>query len=178
MKVLPTSPINTVAGRQLWTRKPKIVAAATEKLPQDVQAHMKLMIDLVILAWQMDKTRVSTLIFNRDVSHMRFNFLKGVLNEQLHSISHHKEKADKLFSYQRINQYHVEQFAYLLNRMSQIEEGNGNSLLDNSILMFGSNMFNGDSHDGRNLPLILAGHGGGKCHARFHFAHFGLRFAG
>jgi hypothetical protein len=133
-----------------------------ELLPQDVRDHMKMMLDLLLLAWRMDKTRVATLIFNRDVSHMKFGFLDGVLNDQLHGISHHKDDPKKLDSYQRINQFHVEQFAYLLRRMKQIDEGNGTTMLDNVMLLFGSNMFNGDSHDGRNLPLILAGHGGGK----------------
>ena len=122
---------------------------------------MRMMLDLILLAWRMDKTRVATLIFNRDVSHMKFGFLDGVLKEQLHSISHHKEDPKKLASYQRINQFHVEQLAYLMALMKQVDEGNGTTLLDNVMLQFGSNMFNGDSHDGRNLPMILAGHGGG-----------------
>lgn len=132
-----------------------------ENLPQDVREHMRLMLDLILLAWRMDKTRVATLIFNRDVSHMRFGFLDGVPNEQLHGISHHKEDPAKLASYARINQFHVEQLAYLMERMGQVDEGNGSTLLDNVMIQFGSNMFNGDSHDGRSLPLILAGHGGG-----------------
>jgi len=132
-----------------------------ESLPQNVTEHMRLMLDLILLAWRMDKTRVATLIFNRDVSHMQFGFLDGVQNEQLHGISHHKENPRKLAAYQRINQFHVEQLAYLLGRMKEVDEGNGTTLLDNVILQFGSNMFNGDSHDGRNLPMILAGHGGG-----------------
>ncbi len=140
--------------------KPNMDRPAAE-LPQDVQAHMRMMLDLILLAWRMDKTRVATLIFNRDVSHMKFGFLDGVLNEQLHTISHHKEDPKKLASYQRINQFHVEQLAYLMAQMKQVDEGNGTTLLDNVMLQFGSNMFNGDSHDGRNLPMILAGHGGG-----------------
>lgn len=63
-----------------------------EKPPQDVRDHMRMMLDLVVLAWQTDRTRVATLLFNRDVSHMQFGFLDGVGNEQLHAISHHKEK--------------------------------------------------------------------------------------
>ena len=136
-----------------------------ETLPQDVREHMRMMLDLLVLAWQMDKTRVATLIFNRDVSHMKFGFLDGVLNDQLHGISHHKEDPKKLASYQRINQFHVEQLAYLMGRMKQIDEGGGTTMLDNVMLLFGSNMFNGDSHDGRNLPLVLAGHAGGKVKA-------------
>ncbi|MFN0077216.1 MAG: DUF1552 domain-containing protein [Prosthecobacter sp.] len=141
--------------------KPNMERPAAE-LPQDVREHMRMMLDLILLAWRMDKTRVATLIFNRDVSHMKFGFLDGVLNEQLHSISHHKEDPKKLASYQRINQFHVEQLAYLMQRMKQVDEGGGTTMLDNVILQFGSNMFNGDSHDGRNLPMVLAGHGGGS----------------
>ena len=141
--------------------KPNMERPAAE-LPQDVCAHMRMMLDLILLAWRMDKTRVATLICNRDVSHMKFGFLDGVLNEQLHSISHHKEDPKKLASYQRINQFHVEQLAYLMAKMKQVDEGNGTTLLDNVMLQFGSNMFNGDSHDGRNLPMIIAGHGGGS----------------
>lgn len=141
--------------------KPDMERPAAE-LPQDVREHMRMMLDLILLAWRMDKTRVATLLFNRDVSHMKFGFLDGVLNDQLHGISHHKEDPKKLASYQRINQFHVEQLAYLMGRMRQIDEGGGTTMLDNVMLQFGSNMFNGDSHDGRNLPMILAGHGGGS----------------
>lgn len=141
--------------------KPDMLRPAAE-LPQDVREHMRMMLDLILLAWRMDKTRVATLIFNRDVSHMKFGFLDGVLNDQLHGISHHKEDPKKLASYQRINQFHVEQIAYLMRQMQAVDEGGGTTMLDNVILQFGSNMFNGDSHDGRNLPMILAGHGGGS----------------
>lgn len=152
---------NRLEGWRPSLKKPDL-NRPPESLPQDVRDHMKMMLDLLLLAWRMDKTRVATLIFNRDVSHMKFGFLDGVLNDQLHGISHHKEDPKKLASYQKINQFHVEQFAYLLSRMKQIDEGGGTTLLDNVILLFGSNMFNGDSHDGRNLPLVLAGHGGGQ----------------
>lgn len=141
--------------------KPNIPRPA-DKPPQDVREHMKMMIDLIVLAWQMDRTRVATLILNRDVSHMQFGFLDGVGNEQLHSISHHKNKPATLDQYSRINRFHVEQFAYLLGRMKAIDEGDGSSLLDNSMVTFGSNMMDGDTHDGRDLPLLLAGHAGGS----------------
>ena len=110
--------------------KPDMERPAAE-LPQDVREHMRMMLDLILLAWRMDKTRVATLIFNRDVSHMKFGFLDGILNDQLHGISHHKEDPKKLASYQRINQFHVEQLAYLMGRMRQIDEGGGTTMLDN-----------------------------------------------
>lgn len=153
----------TLNGIPFDPRDPASRAKARATLQhQDVREHMRMMCDLLVLAWQMDKTRVATLLFNRDVSHMKFGFLEGVLNDQLHGISHHKEDPKKLASYQRINQFHVEQLAYLMGKMKAIDEGGGTTMLDNVMLQFGSNMFNGDSHDGRNLPLILAGHGGGS----------------
>ena len=140
--------------------KPNVARPPADK-PQDIRDHMRMMLDLLILAWQMDKTRVSTLILNRDVSHMQFGFIEGVQNTILHGISHHKRNKEKLTSYQKINQFHVEQLAYLMGKMSKIDEGNGTTLLDNVMLMFGSNMLDGDIHDGRDLPLILAGKAGG-----------------
>jgi len=112
------------------------------------------MCDLMLLAWQLDKARVTTLIFNRDVSHMRSGFLDGVQNEQLHGISHHKEDPAKLASYQRINQFHAEQFAYLMGRMKQVDEGHGTTLRDNVMLQFGSNMFNGGSENKTDAQLL------------------------
>ena len=131
-------------------------------LPQDLADHMTLMLDLVVLAFQMDKTRVATLLLNNDLSEQRFTFLDGVtLNDIMHNISHHKNKPDKLRQYQLINQYHVEKFAYLLRRMKSIDEGSG-TLLDNSMILFGSSMRDGNSHEATTLPLILAGGGGGS----------------
>lgn len=138
------------------------MARPPEKLPQDVREHMRLMLDLILLAWRMDRTRVATLLFNRDVSHMQFGFLDGVGNEQLHSLSHHKNKPKALEVHHRVNRFHVEQFAYLLGRMAATDDGAGTTLLDNAMVMFGSNMYDGDSHDGRNVPLVLAGRGGGS----------------
>ncbi len=151
-------------GWQPSLKKPNMQRPPADK-PHDVREHMRMMADLLLLAWQMDKTRVSTLILNRDVSHMQFGFLEGVQNTILHGISHHKKNKEKLNSYQKINQFHVEQLAYLMDRMSRIDEGHGTTLLDNCMLMFGSNMLDGDIHDGRDLPLLLAGKAGGRINS-------------
>ena len=132
-----------------------------EERPQDVRDHMAMMLDLLTLAFRMDRTRVATLIFNRDVSHMTFGFLDGVSDKQLHGISHHGNKAARLKEYRAVNRFHVERFAGLVERMAAIDDGAGTSLLDNVMLLFGSNMADGNKHDGRDLPLILAGGGGG-----------------
>lgn len=131
-------------------------------LPQNIPAHMKLMADIMVLGFQMDKTRIATLLCNNDTSGMLFDFLEGVEKSPMHGgISHHQKNPKTLAMYQKINQFHVELLAYTLGRMKSIDEGNGTSLLDNTMILFGSTMRDGDHHDGRDLPLILCGRGGG-----------------
>ncbi|MBX5494975.1 MAG: DUF1552 domain-containing protein [Bryobacteraceae bacterium] len=131
-----------------------------DKLPQNVPEHMKLMLDLIVLAFQMDKTRIATLMLNNDLSQMNFNFLEGVQGA-LHLDLTHNGKAPALEAmYLKTNQFHVQQFAYLLERMKAIDEG-GTSLLDNSMLMLCSSLFDGDAHSADQLPILLAGRGGG-----------------
>jgi len=124
--------------------------------PQDFADHTQMMFDLMLLAFQMDKTRAVTFIMDKDVSNQKFDFIEGVGGGQMHGISHHKDNPKTLADYQKINRWHVQQFANFLEKMKGIDEGNG-TLLDNSMLLFGSNMMDGNIHDGRELPLVLAG---------------------
>lgn len=129
-------------------------------VPQNIPDHMKLMLDLVVLAFQMDKTRVVTLMLNNDLSQMNFKFLEGVRGA-LHLDLTHNGKAPELEAmYLKTNQFHVEQFTYLVKRLKEIDEG-GTSLLDNSLLMFASSLFDGDTHGADQLPIVLAGKAGG-----------------
>lgn len=131
-----------------------------DQVPQNIPEHMKLMLDLIVLAFQMDKTRVVTLMLNNDLSQMNFRFLEGVRGA-LHLDLTHNGKAPELEAmYLKTNQYHVQQFTYLVQRMKQIDEG-GTSLLDNSALMLASSLFDGDTHGAEQLPIVLAGNGGG-----------------
>ncbi len=131
-----------------------------DQLPQDVPVHMKLMLDLTVLAFQMDKTRIATLMLNNDLSQMNFKFLEGVRGA-LHLDLTHNGRAPALEAmYLKTNQYHVQQFAYLMDRMKAIDEG-GSSLLDNSLLMLTSSLFDGDTHGADQLPIVLAGKAGG-----------------
>jgi len=136
--------------------KPNIERPSAD-LPQDVPDHMELMTDLMVLALQMDKTRIATLLLNRDTSDMKFGFLEGVGNKPMHGVSHHANEADAKEEYQTVNKYHVERCAYALKKMSEIDEGNGTTLLDNTMMLFGSNMMDGHIHDGRQLPLVVCG---------------------
>jgi hypothetical protein len=130
------------------------------ELPQNVPDHMKLMLDLVVLAFQMDKTRIATLMLNNDLSQMNFKFLEGVQGALHLDLTHNGKAADKEAMYLKTNQYHIAQFAYLTQRMKDIKEGEG-TLLDNSILMMASSLFDGDAHGANQLPILLTGKGGG-----------------
>ena len=132
-----------------------------DDLPQNVPDHMKLILDLIVLAFQMDKTRIATCMLNNDLSQMNFGFLDGVTGSLHLDLTHNGREPELEAMYLRTNQFHVEQFAYLLSRLKQIEEG-GQTLLDNSLLLFGSNLFNGDLHEADEMPLLLAGRAGGR----------------
>lgn len=125
----------------------------------DHTEQVRLMLDIMALAFYGDATRASTFMFGNAVSGRNFSFLDGV-NSSHHQVSHHENNQDKLAQYQRINAWHVEQFAYFLNRLASMPEGEG-TVLDNSMIMFGSGFRDGNAHNPHNLPLILAGKGGG-----------------
>lgn len=132
-----------------------------DELPQNIPEHMKLMLDLTVLAFQMDKTRIATLMLNNDLSQMNFKFLEGVRGALHLDITHHKQDQELATMHLKTNQFHVAQFAYLVQRMKDIKEGE-TTMLDNSILMCASSLFDGDSHSANRLPVILAGKGGGS----------------
>jgi Protein of unknown function (DUF1552) len=139
--------------------KPNITRPA-EQLPQNVPDHMKLMLDLIVLAFQMDKTRIVTCMLNNDLSQMNFKFLEGVKGALHLDLTHNGKAAAAEAMYLKTNQFHVAQFAYLVQRLKEIDEG-GQSLLDNSMLMGCSNLFDGDAHSADQMPILLAGRGGG-----------------
>ena len=130
------------------------------ELPQNVPDHMKLMLDLIVLAFQMDKTRVATVMLNNDLSQMNFKFLEGVQGALHLDLTHNGKAADKEAMYLKTNQFHMAQFAYITQRMKEISEGE-TSLLDHSIMMMASRLFDGDAHSAEQLPILLTGKGGG-----------------
>jgi hypothetical protein len=130
------------------------------ELPQNVPDHMKLMLDLIVLAFQMDKTRIATVMLNNDLSQMNFKFVEGVQGALHLDLTHNGHAADKEAMYLKTNQYHIAQFAYLTKRMKAINEGDA-TLLDNSILMCTSSLFDGDAHGANQLPILITGKGGG-----------------
>ncbi|MGE0755821.1 MAG: DUF1552 domain-containing protein [Pirellulaceae bacterium] len=129
-------------------------------LPQDVPGHMKLMLDLIVLAFQMDKTRIATCMLNNDLSQMNFGFLEGVQGSLHLDLTHNGRDPQLEAMYLKTNQFHVAQFAYLIDRLKRTTEGEG-TLLDHALLLFCSNLFDGDKHQADEMPMVLAGRGGG-----------------
>jgi hypothetical protein len=120
--------------------------------PKDFREYARLMCDIIALAFQSDRTRVATLLMSRDLSGMVYPFLN--IRDDHHSYSHNNEGKE----YQAIVKCHVEQYAYLVEKLSKIPEGDG-TVLDNSCLMFVSEHWN--AHNGTRVPLLLAGGLGG-----------------
>lgn len=135
-------------------------------IPRRRDAHLRLMIDLMVLGLWTDSTRVCTLMTAHGFSRQNFSFLDGVTDDH-HSISHHKGIKKKTDQYTKVSTWYVEQFAYLLNRLKSIDE-EGSSLLDNSAVLFGSGMKDGNGHVRGNLPIVLAGKAQGKLKTGSH----------
>ena len=146
-------------GWQPTLKKPDMPRPA-EPLPQDVPEHMKLMLDLIVLAFRMDKTRIATCMLNNDLSQMNFGFLEGVRGSLHLDLTHNGRDPALEAMYLKTNQFHAQQIAYLVKRLKEIDEG-GQSLLDNSLLLGCSNLFDGDRHQADEMPMLLAGRGGG-----------------
>src|SRR5678815_3273161 len=123
-------------------------------IPQDIAEHMRLMCDILVLGFQTDTTRITTLKLNNDHSSLRFPNL-GV-DYMIHHLLSHSDTADWL----KVNQFFLEQVAYIARKMDAIDEG-GRSLLDLSLLLFCSSMMTG-SHDATQLPVVLLGGAGGR----------------
>jgi hypothetical protein len=124
-------------------------------VPQDVDQHMRMMADLLVLAFQTDTTRICTLKLNNDHSSMRFPHL-GV-DYMIHHLLSHTDNADWL----KVNRFFIEQLAYIAGKLDKIQEGE-RTALDNTMILYLSSMMHGASHDCSQLPVVLMGGGGGK----------------
>jgi hypothetical protein len=123
-------------------------------LPEDIREHMRLMCDIVALAFQTDKTRLATLVLCRDLSDLFYPFLD--VRRAHHAASHDDLSED----YQKISRYYVGNLAYLASKLDAMPEGTG-TVLDNTCLLYLSNMFSGSRHDNTKLPILTVGGFGG-----------------
>ncbi len=137
-------------------------------VPSDYGEHVRLMGDMMILAFQADLTRISTFMFANEGSNR--NYRNIGISDGHHDISHHGKQVEKLEKKRQIDRFHVEQLAYILNRMRSIREVEG-TLLDNTMLLYGGGIGDGDRHNHDDLPILFAGRGAGKLksgrHVRF-----------
>ena len=143
------------AGRAVDSGRPLFAMGRPENgLPEDIREHMRLMCDIVALAFQADKTRVATLLLCRDISGLFYPFL-GV-GRTHHSASHYDLEED----FEKISTYYVSQMAYLARQLDRMPEGDG-TVLDHSCLLFLNNMWSGSKHDSSKVPAFSVGGLGG-----------------
>jgi hypothetical protein len=127
-------------------------------IPLDYAEHLRLMCDMLVLAFQTDSTRVATLMFADAGSNRSYRLID--VPEGHHDLSHHGGDAQKLEKIRQINRFHVTQLAYLLQKLKAVPEGDG-TLLDNCMILYGSGLGDGNRHNHDDLPVLLAGRAGG-----------------
>lgn len=134
-------------------------------VPDSYVEHVRLMFDLQILAFRTDITRVSAFKMSRDVSSRVF--AESDVKTPFHDLSHHQNRPEKLAEFARLNEFHVDQVAYFIDKMKSTPDGDGN-LLDHSMVMYGSPMGDGSVHNHLRVPLLLAGHANGQLEGNLH----------
>jgi len=134
-------------------------------IPKEYDQHIRLMCDLMVLAFSSDLTRVCTFVLSDEGSNRSYKFLD--VPEGHHEISHHGGNAEKQAKISKINRFHTEQLAYLLGKLDAIQEGE-KTLLDNSMIVYGSGISDGNRHNHDDLPVLLAGSGGGTMKTGSH----------
>ena len=139
------------------------IARPADGIPQDIGEHMRLMIDLIVLGFQTDTTRIATLKLNNDHSALRFPNLPSVqqaghgIDYMIHHLLSHSDGEDWL----QVNRFFMEQIAYLAGKLDAVREGD-RTLLDNTMLLHCSSMMAGAKHDNDQLPVVVLGGAGGR----------------
>jgi hypothetical protein len=139
-----------------------------EGIPESYEDHARLMVDMMVLAFQTDTTRVCTFMLANEGSNRPYRNI-GIADGH-HTLSHHQGDQAKQMKIREINRFHMQQYAYLLERLSSIKEGEG-TLLDHSMITYGGGLADGDQHAHDNLPLILAGNAGGTIQSGRHLRY-------
>ncbi len=134
-------------------------------MPKDYSDHLRLMGDLLALAFQADLTRIATFVLANDGSNRSYRRLE--VPEGHHDLSHHGGNKDKQTKIAKINRFHIEQVAYLLKRLTELKEGDG-CVLDNCMIVYGGAIGDGNRHNHDDLPILLAGKGGGSIQSGRH----------
>ena len=135
------------------------VPSAPTGVPKDVEAHIKLMIDLQVLAWQAEITRVSTMLLAKELSNALYP--NSGIRDAFHILSHHSNIQESIDRFTVLNRYHVTLLAYFLEKLRTTQDGDG-TLLDHSMVLYGSAISDGNQHNHTDLPIILAGGASGR----------------
>jgi len=138
--------------------KPPAGFSVSDQPPASYEEHIRLMADLMVLAFQTDTTRVCTFVLANEGSNKPYPFIN--VREGHHDLSHHGNSEEKKTKIREINRFHTTQLAYLLGRLKAVKEGDG-TLLDHCMLAYGSGNSDGNAHNHDNLPILVAGHGCG-----------------
>ena len=154
------------AGQQLSDDLP--VPAAPTGVPRDVEEHIKLMYDLQVLAWQAEITRVSTFLMCKELSGATYP--KSGVRDAFHTLSHHSNVKENIERFAVLNTYHVGLFAYFLEKLRATPDGDG-TLLDHSLVLYGSGMSDGNQHNHTDLPIVVAGGASGRLKGGRHLRH-------
>jgi hypothetical protein len=134
-------------------------------VPEDVEEHIKLMYDLLTLAWQTEITRISTFMVAKELSNAVYP--KSGVRDSFHILSHHSNNEDNKARFAVLNRYHSGLFAYFLEKLNSVPDGDG-TLLDHSLILYGSGMSDGNSHNHDPLPIVLAGRAAGALQGNRH----------
>jgi hypothetical protein len=144
----------------------RAMPSAPVGVPDSYEEHVKLMFDLQTMAFAGDVTRVSSFKMSRDVSGRAFP--ESGNNAGYHGASHHGENEQRIIQFGLINKYHVSLVAHFLDKLKNTTDLDGNSLLDNTLVVYGSPMGDGNLHNHKRIPMFLAGHAGGQLKGRLH----------
>jgi hypothetical protein len=137
-------------------------------VPVDFAEHAKLMFDLQVVAFQTDQTRIATFMLAREGSNRTYREI-GVPGGH-HGLTHHRNDEEKIRKISKINRYHMELFSYFLKRLDSIQEGDG-TLLDHSMVLYGSGLADGNKHTHHDLPVLVAGRAAGGLHPGRHLRY-------
>lgn len=148
---------------------PDPVVATPTGIPATHVEYVQLMYDMLLLAFQTDSTRVATFVLGHDGDNRSFSEIG--ITEGHHDLSHHQNNAERVEKVAQIDRWYVEQFGKFLAKMEQIKDVDGNTLLHNSRILYGSGNADGNRHTHDNLPLILAGGGGGRLNGGRYVSH-------
>jgi hypothetical protein len=139
---------------------------APEGIPGDFDSHLNLMLDMILLAYQGNITRIANFMFAAEVSNQTYNHVG--ISDAFHPLSHHQNDPAKMARLMVIQEYHTKVFAGFVDKLAALPDGDNGSMLDNSMLLYGSNMSNSNAHDHYPLPTAIVGTAGGRLKGNQH----------